>query len=90
MGVKKLTIGAVIKEIGSTVRHKTGGWRMMRPEIDQQKCVRCGICWMYCPDGAVKRDSQGRFVVDYNYCKGCGICANECPVKAIAMKLEEK
>jgi len=86
----KFTLGAVIREPGSTVKNKTGGWRAMKPVIDQKKCVKCGTCWMYCPEGAIKRDSEGNFVIDYDYCKGCGICANECPVKAIKMKMEKK
>lgn len=86
----EFTLGAVIREPGSTIKNKTGGWRAMRPVLDQSKCVRCGTCWMYCPEGAIKKDEKGNFVIDYDYCKGCGICANECPVKAIKMELEKK
>jgi len=85
----EFTIGAVIKEPGSTIKNKTGGWRTMIPILDQSKCVKCGTCWMYCPEGAIKKGSKG-FTIDYDYCKGCGICANECPVKAIRMELEKK
>ena len=86
----KFNKGAVIHEPGSTKKNKTGGWRAMRPVIDQQKCIKCGTCWMYCPDNAVKKNEKGEFEIDYDYCKGCGICANECPVKAIKMELEKK
>lgn len=87
---KKLTIGAVITEPGSTLKNKTGSWRTERPEIDQSKCIRCGSCWQDCPDGAIFRDKEGRFQINYDYCKGCGICANSCPIKCITMKLEKK
>ncbi|RLF48961.1 MAG: hypothetical protein DRN20_03370 [Thermoplasmata archaeon] len=70
--------------IGSFVENKTGTWRTFRPVINKEKCVNCLLCWFYCPDGAIKRVSDG-VEVDYDYCKGCGICANECPVKAITM-----
>lgn len=86
---KKLTVGAVILEPGSTERNKTGGWRVERPEIDQSKCTKCGTCWQYCPDAAVYRDN-GKFKINYDYCKGCMICLTECPVKCIIKKLEEK
>lgn len=88
--VKKLTVGAVISDPGSTERNKTGGWRVERPEIDQSKCIKCGTCWSVCPDAAVYKDKEGKFRINYAFCKGCLICLNECPVKCISKKLEEK
>ena len=78
---------------------KTGTWRIFRPVVDNSKCINCRICWVYCPDTAIKMlmdlpENEGKnvkgIVIDYDYCKGCGICANECPVKAIKMEREEK
>jgi len=70
---------------------QTGFWRVFKPVIDQSKCIHCLLCWLYCPEGTIKRvgDDGLRVEVDYKYCKGCGVCANECPVKAIEMVLEE-
>ncbi len=67
---------------------KTGTWRVFRPVIDKEKCIKCWFCWIYCPDAAIAKNEYPE--VDYDYCKGCGICANECPVKAIEMRREEK
>jgi len=64
---------------------RTGLWRTERPVIDYSKCVKCLLCWLYCPEGAVVRRGDGGMEIDYEYCKGCGVCANECPVKAITM-----
>ena len=86
----KLLIGAVIDEPGSSVKNKTGGWRTFIPIIDQEKCIKCGICWMDCPDMAIKKAVDGKFVIDYAFCKGCGICAKQCAPKAILMQLEKK
>jgi len=86
----KFNKGAVIHEPMSTKKNKTGGWRAVRPVIDKAKCIKCGQCWMYCPDIAVKKNDKGEFEIDYDYCKGCGICANQCPAKAIKMELEKK
>jgi len=86
----ELTPGGVIRSPGSTSATKTGNWRSERPVIDSSKCTRCGLCWTFCPDAAIRKNSNGYFEIDYDYCKGCGICASVCPVKAITMQKEEK
>jgi pyruvate ferredoxin oxidoreductase delta subunit len=87
----KFNPGAVITEPGSSIKNKTGSWRSLRPVIDREKCIKCGRCWMFCPDMAIKMDKKdGKAKVDLDYCKGCGICATECPVKCIKMVKEEK
>ncbi len=68
---------------------KTGSWRVFKPIFDKDKCVKCLRCWIFCPEGAVKKNKDGTVSIDYEYCKGCGICANVCNVKAIIMKREE-
>ena len=82
----ELTVGAIITKPGSSVKNKTGSWKEFRPVRDASKCIKCGFCWMFCPDNAISEE----FVADLDYCKGCGICAQECPVKCIVMKKEEK
>ena len=74
---------------------KTGDWRAKRPVIDLSKCTPCKkqkdtcyLCWLYCPDGTVKRRIP--IEIDLTYCKGCGVCAQVCPTKAIRMEGEEK
>jgi len=79
---KEIPIGGVAFRLSTDV--KTGNWRARRPVIDQSKCTKCMICWLYCPDMAIIWDGEKVFV-NYEYCKGCGICAHECPVKAISM-----
>jgi 2-oxoacid:acceptor oxidoreductase gamma subunit (pyruvate/2-ketoisovalerate family)/2-oxoacid:acceptor oxidoreductase delta subunit (pyruvate/2-ketoisovalerate family) len=69
---------------GSFLENKTGGWKVFRPEYDQEKCTMCNFCWFYCPEGCIYRKDD-RMEFDMDYCKGCGICANECPVEAIKM-----
>jgi pyruvate ferredoxin oxidoreductase delta subunit len=82
----KLNFGCIITEPGNTVKNKTGSWRSQRPVKDDARCTKCGLCWQFCPDGAIDENIR----IDYDYCKGCGICAQECPVKCITMAKEEK
>ena len=77
--------------IGSTtVVNKTGGWRTFMPVYDYDKCVKCKLCELLCPDASIDPRDDGFFEFNYDFCKGCGICANECPKQAIEMVLEEK
>lgn len=69
---------------------KTGSWRVFKPVFNKDKCVKCLRCWIFCPEGAVKKNKDGSVSIDMDYCKGCGICANVCNVKAIIMEREEQ
>ena len=82
---KELPIASIIPQPSTSRFYLTGDWRSFRPVIDKDKCVRCGLCWSYCPDAAIKWFEDGSVEVDLNYCKGCGVCAEECPAKAITM-----
>lgn len=74
---------------GGTILETLGGWRTLRPIYDPEKCTKCFLCWIYCPEGAIKK-MEDRIKIDYDYCKGCGICARECKFDAITMVREEK
>ncbi len=69
---------------------KTGNWRVYRPVLDKEKCVKCLRCWAFCPEAAITKNKDGTISIDYDYCKGCGVCANECKVKALTMVREGK
>ncbi len=89
VGWKTITFGCHIFEPGNSVKFRTGDWRSQRPVLDKDKCIKCGMCWIYCPDMAYNQTEDGYFEVNLEYCKGCGICANECPKDAITMVPEE-
>lgn len=78
----------IIYAEGNTVDKKTGSWRLFKPSIDYETCVRCGICFARCPDGCISIDEEGYPVIEYTNCKGCLICYEECPAKAIEAKRE--
>jgi pyruvate ferredoxin oxidoreductase delta subunit len=87
---RELPVGCVISEPGNACRYKTGDWRSMRPVVDKEKCIQCGVCYLFCPDMAIYKNDEGFFVADLYYCKGCGICAMECFTGCISMIPEEE
>ena len=80
----------IIRNPGGSLAFKCGQWRTVKPIIDAQKCNKCGLCALYCPDDSIEKTGKEIFEVKYDYCKGCGICANECPPKAIRMVAEAR
>lgn len=72
----------------NSAANRTGFWKTFKPVLDQSKCIKCGICWKFCPDVSVKMKPDEFPTFDLEHCKGCGICANECPKKAITMVME--
>ncbi len=83
-------LGATIPQAGSAKLYRTGGWRTFRPVRDVEKCTDCLLCFIFCPDSAVKVKDSKIVEVDLEHCKGCGICAVECPRDAITMVKEEE
>ncbi len=66
----------------------SSGWRDRDPAVDLSKCTGCGICYKYCPDGAVSI-LERKAVLDLRFCKGCGICVRMCPAGAISMEARQ-
>lgn len=57
------------------------------PEIEYQKCVGCGRCYISCQDGGHQAIewSESRYpeIIEEN-CVGCHLCSQVCPVSAIS------
>ncbi len=87
---KDLPCGAILTDREKIKENKTGAWRTQRPVYDEEKCIQCLLCWIYCPDASTLV-KDGRVVgINYDYCKGCGICASVCPKKVQAIRMEEE
>ncbi len=82
---KELPLGTAVLEPGSSSRLKTGDWRSKHPVTDYDTCIKCGFCYIYCPDMVYSPTEEGYYEANLFYCKGCGICAYECPKKCITM-----
>lgn len=85
---RDLPIGGIIPIPATSLEYKTGNWRALKPVLDQDKCIRCLLCWVHCPDVAIDRLENDRVQINDDYCKGCGICSEVCPVKAIEMVMD--
>jgi pyruvate ferredoxin oxidoreductase delta subunit len=90
---RQLALGCAMPEAGNAKRFNTGDWRGRRyPVTDREKCIKCGLCWIVCPDMAYLPDetAEGFYKWDSYYCKGCGICIAECPKQAIEWREEKE
>jgi len=83
-----MAIGTAITEPGSSKYQRTGDWRSSRPVWSLEKCAKCGVCTVFCPEGCLKMRPDGYPEADLNYCKGCAICVTECWTGCIAMQEE--
>lgn len=70
--------------------------------IDQEKCIKCGLCIKACPYSAIMKierpcakacgmdaiqsDTNGHADIDYDKCVSCGMCLVNCPFGAISDK----
>lgn len=78
---------------GTSLKNKTGGWKVTKPVLIKEKCIKCTFCQFYCPENCIsgtEKNPKEFPKFNYDYCKGCGICAQVCPKKAIKMVKEEK
>lgn len=53
-----------------------------RPHAEKSRCVLCGLCWKYCPAGAIASGKR-KPVFDYERCIRCYCCVEVCPEGAL-------
>ena len=70
-------------EIPGARPYKKYGGVPMHPEVNLQKCVKCGLCARECPAGAIPADDPTK--TDTERCVTCMHCVFVCPNGARAL-----
>jgi pyruvate ferredoxin oxidoreductase gamma subunit len=78
----------IIYASANTPERRTGSWRQFRPVLEPDKCNRCWLCFVSCPEGAIVLDDEEYPRIDLDVCKGCLLCAHECPTHAFRVERE--
>ncbi|MDA0999681.1 MAG: (4Fe-4S)-binding protein [bacterium] len=66
---------------GRNEKFKKWSTRSMRPVIQFDKCTKCTLCWIACPDTCFDVTPDGYYDANMDACCGCGVCEAICPVK---------
>ena len=83
---KEEKVGCSLLESGAAQPYAPGTKPALQPVWDENLCVRCALCYLYCPTGAISRQDNGYYNVDIKSCTGCGICHRECWFGAVSMQ----
>ncbi|MBN2034740.1 MAG: NADH-quinone oxidoreductase subunit NuoF [Deltaproteobacteria bacterium] len=52
-------------------------------EVDEGKCIKCGICFRHCPAGAIRWQKKETAFIMKDKCVQCLSCITNCPSDAI-------
>jgi len=85
------TADAKKHHLNNSINHTVADWRSEKPVYNEEHCIHCQFCWVYCPDTSIISKEKKFDHIDYVHCKGCGICVDVCPTnpKALLMFTEQ-
>src|SRR5437868_1513209 len=99
IAIPAIPLGGQMKD---PVTGEEGGWRpgrnptfkkwatrTMRPVVDFDKCIKCTLCWLQCPDSVFDVTPEGLYDANLEACCGCGVCEAVCPVTACVTMVNE-
>ena len=55
-------------------------------ELDEAKCVGCGICLSVCPHAVLGMNNGDVLIENRDACMECGACARNCPTEALTVQ----
>jgi ferredoxin len=55
-------------------------------QLDQEKCVGCGLCLVVCPHTVFTMNNGHARIQDRDACMECGACAQNCPTEAVTVQ----
>lgn len=82
--------GGALKNLGMGCASRAGKLYQhssVRPLIEAEKCVACGVCAAHCPAGAIRVGKAAE--IDAELCTGCGECLGRCPAGAISVSWDQ-
>ena len=82
--------GGALKNVGMGLGSRAGKLHMhsnIKPYIDLDKCVGCGICAAHCNANAIAIDN-GHATIDQYACEGCAMCIAFCNNRAVVIPWE--
>lgn len=65
--------------LNNSIHHSVADWRILKPVFNEEHCIHCQFCWVWCPDTSIISKDKKFDHIDYMHCKGCGICVDVCP-----------
>lgn len=78
-------LGACLKNLGMGLSSRMGKMRQhssMKPRVRPDKCVMCGKCIYWCPEGIIS-EKDGKAFIEEEKCIGCGECLAVCRFGAV-------
>ena len=56
---------------------------LLKFEVNEDECIKCGLCYKHCPAGAVEWKKKETAYIDRDKCIKCMTCISNCPSGAI-------
>jgi uncharacterized Fe-S center protein len=85
--------GAALKNLGMGCASRKGKMQqhcLVSPEIDEKRCVSCGACAANCPADCIRKQDNGKYLIDGQACLGCAQCISVCPAGAVEIQWSEE